>query len=98
MSIANRNIGTGIRQRRMAAVIVMLCLCFQMALIPTASAESLEPQPDYNGMTLKDIKAEAKKNEVKLLDKDAYLAMGWLLREGKIEVTEEGKDLFIKLI
>ena len=51
-----------------------------------------------NGMTLKDIKAEAKKNEVKLLDKDTYLAMGWLLREGKIEVTEDGKELFIKLI
>ena len=51
-----------------------------------------------NGMTLKDIKAEAKKNDVKLLDKDAYLAMGWLMREGKIEATEDGKELFIKLI
>jgi hypothetical protein len=54
MSIANRNTETGLRRRRMAAVIVMLCLCFQMALIPTASAESQEPQPDYNGMTLKE--------------------------------------------
>ena len=51
-----------------------------------------------NGLTLKDIKSEAKKNDVKLLDKDAYLALGWLLRENKVEVTEDGKDLFIKLI
>ena len=51
-----------------------------------------------NGMTLKDIKSEAKKNDVKLLDKDAYLALGWLLRENKVEVVEDGKDLFIKLI
>ena len=51
-----------------------------------------------NGMTLKDIKAEAKKNDVKLLDKDAYMALGWLMRENKLEVTEDGKDLFIKLI
>lgn len=51
-----------------------------------------------NGLTLKDIKSEAKKNDVKLLDKDAYLAIGWLLRENKVEVTEDGKDLFIKLI
>ncbi|MCR4765675.1 MAG: winged helix-turn-helix domain-containing protein [Bacteroidaceae bacterium] len=50
------------------------------------------------GMTLKDIKSEAKKNDVKLLDKDVYLALGWLLRENKVEVCEEGKELFVKLI
>ena len=30
-------------------------------------------------------------------DKDLYLAMGWLLREDKLEVSEEGKDLNVVL-
>ena len=34
----------------------------------------------------------------KLTEKDMYAALGWLLREGKINVVEEGKELLINLI
>lgn len=30
-------------------------------------------------------------------DKDLYLGLGWLLREDKIVVTEEGKDITVVL-
>lgn len=30
-------------------------------------------------------------------DKDLFLAMGWLLREDKLNVVEEGKELMISL-
>lgn len=30
-------------------------------------------------------------------DKDLYLGLGWLLREGKLDVTEEAKDIVVKL-
>lgn len=40
--------------------------------------------------------ADVKKTS-KLTDKDLYAAIGWLARESKIELTEEGKNLFIKL-
>ena len=49
MSTGNRTPARSARRRRLA-VVVMLCLCFQLALIPTASAET----PDFGGMTLKE--------------------------------------------
>lgn len=30
-------------------------------------------------------------------DKDLYLALGWLLREGKLEVKESEKDILVSL-
>lgn len=30
-------------------------------------------------------------------DKDLYLALGWLLREGKLTVKEDAKDILISL-
>ncbi len=30
-------------------------------------------------------------------DKDLYLGLGWLLREGKLEVAEDDKDIVVKL-
>ena len=30
-------------------------------------------------------------------DKDLYLAMGWLLREDKLNVVEEGKEITLSL-
>ena len=48
--LASRSEGSAFRMRRLTAVIVMLCLCFQVSFLPTASAET----PDYNGMTLKE--------------------------------------------
>ncbi len=30
-------------------------------------------------------------------DKDLFLGLGWLLREGKLNITEEGKDLSVSL-
>jgi hypothetical protein len=45
------------------------------------------------GMTAKDLKKAAK-----LVDKDLYLGLGWLLREDKLSVEKKGTDLFIQLI
>jgi len=44
------------------------------------------------GMFLKELK-----KETKLVYNDLYLGLGWLAREEKITVTEDGKELFIKL-
>jgi len=41
----------------------------------------------------KDLKKAAK---IKT-DKDLYLGLGWLLREDKVTVAEEGKDIVIAL-
>lgn len=41
----------------------------------------------------KDLKKAAKIRA----DKDLYLALGWLLREGKLEVTEVEKDVLVTL-
>lgn len=38
------------------------------------------------------------KKATKLTDKDLYAALGWLSREDKIEVTEEGVDVYVQLI
>ncbi len=45
------------------------------------------------GKTFKEIKKESG-----LKEKDLYLALGWLLREGKVSVDAAEKDLFIKLV
>lgn len=37
------------------------------------------------------------KKATKLTDKNLYAALGWLAREGKINVEEEGKELFVSL-
>lgn len=38
------------------------------------------------------------KKATKLNDKDLYAALGWLARECKISLTEEGSDLYISLL
>ena len=48
---------------------------------------------DNVGMSTKDLKKAAKVKN----DKDLYLAMGWLLREDKLVVNEEGKDITVVL-
>ncbi len=48
---------------------------------------------ENGAMNTKDLKKAAK---IKT-DKELYLAMGWLLREDKLEVTEEGKDITVVL-
>lgn len=45
------------------------------------------------GMTAKQIK-----KATKLVDKDLFLGLGWLLREDKISTQEVGGELFIQLI
>ena len=40
---------------------------------------------------------QLKKNIKTRSDKDLYLALGWLLREGKLNVTEEEKDILVSL-
>lgn len=37
------------------------------------------------------------KKATKLNDKEVYAALGWLAREGKVELTEKDKDLFVCL-
>lgn len=44
------------------------------------------------GLTQKQIKKAAK-----IVDKDFFLGMGWLLREDKLEVSEVDGEYFVKL-
>ncbi len=37
------------------------------------------------------------KKTTKLTEKDLYAAMGWLAREGKLNLEEEGKEIFVSL-
>lgn len=37
------------------------------------------------------------KKVTKLTDKDLYAALGWLAREGKITLLEDGKELIVSL-
>lgn len=46
----------------------------------------------------KDLEAKEIKKATKLTDKDLYAAFGWLLREDKINMVEEGKEVFVNLI
>ena len=46
-----------------------------------------------DGRTVKQVK-----KATKLLDKDLYLGLGWLLREDKISVEEVEGELFVKLV
>ncbi len=48
---------------------------------------------ETDGLTAKQLKKAAK-----LVDKDLYLGLGWLLREDKISTEEVEGDLFIKLV
>lgn len=48
---------------------------------------------ETEGLTAKQIK---KAN--KLVDKDLFLGLGWLLREDKVVTSEEDGELFIKLV
>ena len=48
---------------------------------------------ENGAMNTKDLKKAAK---IKT-DKDLYLAMGWLLREDKLNVVEEGKEITLSL-
>lgn len=48
---------------------------------------------ENGAMNTKDLKKAAK---IKT-DKDLYLAMGWLLREDKLNVVEEGKEITLNL-
>ena len=48
---------------------------------------------ENGAMNTKDLKKAAK---IKT-DKDLYLAMGWLLREDKVAVSEVEGELFVKL-
>lgn len=38
------------------------------------------------------------KKSSKMTDKDLYAALGWLAREGKVALVEDGKELFVSLI
>lgn len=47
-----------------------------------------------SGLTQKQIKKNAAS---KILDKDFYLGLGWLLREDKVTVVEQNGELFVSL-
>lgn len=47
---------------------------------------------DTEGLTAKQIK-----KATKLVDKDLFLGLGWLLREDKVSIQEVEGELFIKL-
>jgi len=48
---------------------------------------------DNKSMNLKDLK-----KVTKLKEKEAYLALGWLSREGKVSLEEVEKDVVITLL
>lgn len=48
---------------------------------------------ETEGMTAKQLE-----KATKLVDKDLFLGLGWLLREDKVSVEEVEGELFIKLI
>lgn len=52
----------------------------------------------WNALNNGSLEVKNLKKATKLTDKDLYAALGWLAREGKVQFTEEGKDLFINLI
>lgn len=47
---------------------------------------------ESEGLTAKQIK-----KATKLVDKDLFLGLGWLLREDKVEISEAEGELFVKL-
>ena len=48
---------------------------------------------ETEGLTAKQIK-----KATKLVDKDLFLGLGWLLREDKVSAEEMDGELFVKLI
>lgn len=44
------------------------------------------------------VEVKALKKATKMTDKEIYAAFGWLLREGKISLTEQDKDVFVALV
>ena len=46
------------------------------------------------GLTQKQIKKAAKMKA----DKDFFLGLGWLLREEKVDTSEAGGEIFVKLV
>ena len=47
---------------------------------------------ETEGMTQKQLK-----KAIKIVDKDFFLGLGWLLREDKLSVSEVEGELFVKL-
>ena len=62
-------------------------------MIGTAAGAIWMALSENGAMNAKDLKKAAK---IKT-DKELYLAMGWLLREDKLNVVEEGKDITLSL-
>jgi len=48
---------------------------------------------DGSKKTVKDLK-----KATKLTDKDLYCSLGWLAREAKVYLEEDGTDVFVRLI
>lgn len=51
----------------------------------------------WNALAQGGQEVKALKKATKLNDKDVFAALGWLAREGKIELTEKEKDIFVCL-
>ncbi len=48
---------------------------------------------EHGALNQKDLKKAAKIR----CDKDLFLALGWLLREGKVSINDEAKDILVAL-
>ena len=44
------------------------------------------------------LELKAIKKATKLTEKEIYAALGWLARENKVAIAEEGKEVFVELI
>ena len=44
------------------------------------------------------LELKAIKKATKLTEKEIYAALGWLARESKVAIAEEGKEVFVELI
>ena len=47
---------------------------------------------DKGRMNVRDLR-----NAIKLTERDTFLALGWLAKEGKVTIEKDGRDFYVKL-
>ena len=85
-------------------IIAMAKSCSMSSSDPAATAGSHIAVVDIIGTIAADKQSvnsantiKALKKATKLNDKEVYAALGWLAREGKVEITKQEKDVFVCL-
>ena len=47
---------------------------------------------DKGRMNVRDLR-----NAIKLTERDTFLALGWLAKEGKVTIEKDGRDFYVEL-